>query len=416
MSVTTEILPLTETASPADQAELAAMVAAAYARSEAIYPIGGGTSLDYGLVPKRPGRGLSLANLTGVVDYPARDMTITVEAGIPIARLAETLAAERQWLPIDIPQPEQATLGGLVATAWSGPRRYGWGTVRDYVIGVHAVDGRGTPFKGGGRVVKNVAGYDFCKLLTGSLGTLGVITQLTLKIRPMPERSVLLACQFENLAQAETILAAMVRSQTTPSAIELLTGPAWNDGAALPSLVSGMAGHIVAGLEGTAAEVGWMAEQLAGEWQQQGVRQIDAVTDNAGGLWQRLSEFPAQGEAPLVVKATLRPGKVVEFVAEVQQIDPAASIQAHAGNGIVLVRFSQFASSEVSRTLVGRIQPAAAAAGGHAIVLSCEYAVELTRQAVWGGVEPATAWMQRVKRQFDPKGILNPGRFIYGES
>src|SRR4029078_4080191 len=95
------------------------------------------------------------------------------------------------------PKPEVDTLGGLVPAAFCGPRRFGWGTVRDYVIGCSAVDGRGMPFKGGGRVVKNVAGYDFCKLLTGSLGTLGVITQVTFKIKPLPERSAIVGCTLD---------------------------------------------------------------------------------------------------------------------------------------------------------------------------------------------------------------------------
>ena len=120
-----------------------------------------------------PGRTLDLTGLNRIVDYTPRDMTIVVEAGVRMADLAATLAAEGQHLPIDVPRAGEATIGGVVATNWSGPRRYGHGTIRDYVIGIHAVDGRGTPFKGGGRVVKNVAGYDFCKLLTGSLGTLG---------------------------------------------------------------------------------------------------------------------------------------------------------------------------------------------------------------------------------------------------
>ncbi len=133
-----------------------------------------------------------------------------------------------------MPQPAAATLGGVVATAFSGPRRYGYGTMRDYVIGITAVDGRGTPFKAGGRVVKNVAGYDFCKLLTGSLGTLGVITQVTLKVRPLPERSRVSGVRTARSdAVAERLLAALVDSATTPTAVELLLGPRWREHASL---------------------------------------------------------------------------------------------------------------------------------------------------------------------------------------
>src|SRR5437762_40368 len=151
--------PMADTITPADQSSLLAAVRAAYEAGTAVYPIGGGTSLEYGLSAARPGIELSLAKLNRVIDYPARDMTTTVEAGITMASLAETLAAERQRLPVDAPQADRATLGGLIATNWSGPLRYGHGTIRDYVIGINAIDGRGVPFKGGGRVVKNVAGY-----------------------------------------------------------------------------------------------------------------------------------------------------------------------------------------------------------------------------------------------------------------
>ena len=129
-----------------------------------------------------------------------------------------------------MPQPDAATLGGVVATDCSGPRRYGCGTMRDYVIGISAVDGRGVPFKGGGRVVKNVAGYDFCKLLTGSLGTLGVITQVTLKIKPLPESSALLVCDVRDLRRGRAAAGgagqlghdARGRSNCSP-------GPRWRD-------------------------------------------------------------------------------------------------------------------------------------------------------------------------------------------
>ena len=176
-------LPITETIEPADPLELAATVQSCYDDDVAVYAIGGGTSLALGLPATKPGKGVALSKLNRVVDYPARDMTITVEAGITMKSLADQLATERQRLPIDVPNSQQATIGGVIATNFNGPRRYGQGTIRDYVIGISAVDGRGITFKGGGRVVKNVAGYDFCKLLTGSLGTLGVIHQVTLKLK-----------------------------------------------------------------------------------------------------------------------------------------------------------------------------------------------------------------------------------------
>lgn len=403
----------TDSVHPADQAALAAAVAEAHATGTAIYPLGGGTSQSYGLPASRPGIGLSLSGLNRVIDYPARDMTITVEAGIAMDQLAATLATERQWLPIDAPQSATATLGGVMATAWSGARRYGYGTMRDYVIGTSAVDGRGDVFKAGGRVVKNVAGYDFCKLLTGSLGTLGVITQVTLKIKPLPESSAFLVCDVHDLRMADRLTAAIVNSATTPSAVEVLMGPAWRDDTPLGLLTAGAVGRLAVGLDGTAAEVEWMLAQLAAEWEALGVtaaRSIDG--QQASELWKALGEFPAQGDSPLVVKASLVPSRAVQFAELVLSIDRQASIQIHAGNGIVMARFAQFDAGEVSRSLIGKLQPIAQQSGGSCVVLSSTLS-GLTRQAVWGGTVAASPWMAQVKRQFDPKNILNPGRFVY---
>ena len=185
MDVVSEFLPVTQVFEPESADEICQLVRAAVEQATAIYPIGGGTSLNYGLPARTDGIGISLRMMDQIVDYPAPDMTITVGAGMTMARLNETLAEQGQRMPVDVPQRERATLGGVVATNPSGPRRYGYGTLRDYLIGIEAVDARGEKFKGGGRVVKNVAGYDICRLLIGSLGTLGIITQLTFKLRPV---------------------------------------------------------------------------------------------------------------------------------------------------------------------------------------------------------------------------------------
>ncbi len=410
MSIASDRLSLTETLTPADQAEAAATVRQAYEDGTPIYPIGGGTAIEFGLAAKQPGIGLSLAGLNRAVDYPSRDMTITVEAGIRMADLAAALARQGQRLPVDAAQADAATLGGIVATNFSGPRRYGHGTIRDYVIGISAIDGRGTPFKGGGRVVKNVAGYDFCKLLTGSLGTLAVITQLTLKVKPLAEATAFLSCDIADLAQAEPLLAALVNSQTTPAAIELASGP---DGQSLPAPADGAA-RLLVGFEGSRAEVAWQLGQLRREWQAQGAAGIaEHAGDAAEAIWSQGAEFASQGSAALVVKANVLPSATTRFMQLCRQLDPQVSLLAHAGNGIVLASFPAFTPADTSRWLVQRLQPAVAAAGGNLVVWSCA-AGELTRQAVWGASRDDAEVMRAVKKQFDPRDLLNPGRFVYG--
>lgn len=413
MSIATTNLPLSDTLAPADQAELRAQVQSALASETPLYPIGGGTSLEYGLAAKAPGLGLTLTGLNRVIDYPARDMTITVEAGIRMAELMRLMATEGQRLPIDTPRADEATLGGLIATNWSGPRRYGQGTIRDYVIGIRAVDGHGTEFNAGGRVVKNVAGYDFCKLLTGSLGTLGVITQVTLKVRPVPERSAMVLADLSDLDEADRVLAQLVGSQTTPTAIELLSGRAWNCDD-LGAAAGARPWRLLVGLEGTAVEVDWMIQRLADEWRSLGV-EARSLTDRAQveRLWSALTEFSAESDNPLTVKANVVSSYTTAVLREALAIDPQASVQAHAGSGIVLVRFAELPKGGLLDALVKRLQPTARAGRGNAVVLHCAESAELTHQATWGPPRGDRDIMAAVKQQFDPKNLLNPGRFVY---
>ena len=201
---------IAETIAPADAAAVAEVVRRAAETGTAVYPLGGskGRVCRWSKAPgcaesprtagggcPKSGIHLSLANLNKVIDYTPDDMTITVEAGVTVAELNARLAANRQWLPIDVPRPERATVGGAIAANAAGPRRYAYGTIRDYLLGFTAVDGSGMIFSGGGRVVKNAAGYNMCRLMAGSRGTLGVITQTTLMVRPLPEAAALLACE-----------------------------------------------------------------------------------------------------------------------------------------------------------------------------------------------------------------------------
>jgi glycolate oxidase FAD binding subunit len=382
-------LNLTSTASPATQEELAALVADAYANGMPLYPIGGGTSLDYGLPAKLPGIGVDLKQLNRVIDFPARDLTVTVEAGITMQALRELLAKEGLRLPVDVPHPERATLGGVIATGWSGPRRYGHGTVRDFVIGIRAIDGRGETFNGGGRVVKNVAGYDFCKLLTGSLGSIGIITQVTLKLRPVAEVTSL------HTISGDGLVSAIMHSDITPAAID--------------SRHAGGRDETLVLLEGTSREVEWMSAQLQSIVKVNGKTSLEQYGSALTEVWPAIRDFAAQ-PAPLMLKASVR--NLSRFTTTVSDAFPETKLHAHAASGIVYIAFATFPKDGLSRTLVGQLQPLAAQCGGHIVVLSNPGGQEMTPQSVWGNIGPQLELMQAVKRQFDPRGILNPGRFV----
>jgi glycolate oxidase FAD binding subunit len=412
-------LPLSESYTPATQADLAETVRAAYAAKTPIYPLGGGTALSYGLAARTPGWGLSTAGLSKVVDYPARDLTITVEAGITVAELQKVLAAEGQHLPVDVAQPDVATLGGAIAVNMSGPRRFGHGTLRDYVIGISAVDGRGEEFHAGGRVVKNVAGYDFCKLLVGSLGTLAVVTQVTLKVKPVPMSAAWLAVDTTTFEQAEITLAAVAASRTTPTAVEFLAGSGWNGEADdIGGELSESAGRVLIGLEGTAAETEWMASKLHEELAASGIRTARPVASGKPDSWSdRLVSFGCgkpDGSSPLVLKCNVRPSRIIDLVAEVRRLLPSAGLLAHGANGILLVRLDNTTTiHDIAKPLIGSLQPLAAKCGGQCVVWNSPAPEDLTRAVCWGPARESDVALRRVKQTFDPHGILNPGRFIY---
>jgi glycolate oxidase FAD binding subunit len=401
-----------ETHASTDQARVVEAVRAAYEAAEAIYPVGGGTALDYGNTPSRSGQSLDLTVLNRVVDYTPRDMTIVVEAGVRMAELAATLAAEGQHLPIDVPRAGDATIGGVVATNWSGPRRYGHGTIRDYVIGIHAVDGRGISFKGGGRVVKNVAGYDFCKLLTGSLGTLAVITQLALKVKPKAESAAAVVGECADLAIVESALSRIAMLETPPVAIDVLIGEGWTTESAVRN-------KLVIRLEGTEQETKWLTDEVERAFAAAGCTAAQALSKSqADALWNRQIEFSDRGLAdaddnsPMVMKIAVPPSAVIEMTRSLLAVDATCAIQAHAGNGIVMARFREFRHEHISKSLIAKLRPAAVRFGGSLVVVRSKLE-GLTPHLVWGGRTEGTVLLEQIKRQFDPRNILNPGRFAY---
>ena len=396
--------------------EVVAAIKSCHESDSAIYPVGGGTGLAYGTPPAREGVRIDLKHLNRLIDYPSRDMTVTVEAGMTFQSLADLLKTNQQQIPLDVPQPDQATLGGVIATNVSGARRYGYGTMRDYLIGVQAVDARGDLFKGGGRVVKNVAGYDFCKLLTGSLGTLGIITQATFKLKPISRTSILMACPLADWELADRLLERTVHSETTPTAVEIVCGGAWRETPGLQLLwerTSPAEGLLILGLEGTDEEVAWMRARIRREWKDAGVPWSEEITDQAPDLWRSLAQFQVDDECPLILKISCVPSAVTTLAQSVLQLDADCSLQIHAGDGVLVARMSEFPGAGLAKTVLASLVPLANQNGGNVVVLSNPSGRDMTHQSVWGGIGTRFDVMTRVKQQFDPDGRLNPGRFVY---
>jgi glycolate oxidase FAD binding subunit len=397
---------------PTSVAELGEQVRQSASTGQAIYPLGGRTQLHLGLPPERPGIGIDLTGLAQLIDYPARDMTITVQAGLRIGELQRLLIAERQRLPIDIPHPEQATLGGAIATNTSGSRRLGSGTLRDYLIGISTINDEGQETKAGGRVVKNVAGYDLCKLHTGALGTLGIISQVTLKVRPCPEAQALVTFGCES--SLEKLLDDLHASRTRPMCVDLVNAPVarllrTRSGVLLPE----RPWIVIVGFEDSEHAVNWQIQQLLRELTTAGIHGGEALAGAATEpLWQALTELTAQEQGTLALKASVLSGRVAPFVESAARQWTAGEvlIHAHAGSGVVRLQLmGEGSMGDVQRYLAVLGQEAPS----RLIVQRCPPAWKRTLP-VWGVPGNDVALMQKVKQAIDPRRLFNPGRFVAG--
>jgi glycolate oxidase FAD binding subunit len=388
---------------PPSAAELGGLVREAAAAGRGIYPVGGRTTLEIGQPPAKPGAAISTAALAGIIDYPARDLTVTVRAGTRIAELQRTLAGEGQRLPVDVPDPERATLGGAIAVNQSGPRRFGLGTFRDWVIGVGFVAADGTEVAGGGRVVKNVAGYDLMKLHTGALGTLVVLTRVTLKVTPVPQEQALVSFGLSAAAVGPT-LDRLHASASRPVAVELLNTTA----ARSAGLTFADPWVIVAGFEEKAVTVAWQVETLRRELADAPVRGVDVLRSrDCDPLWAALTQLQSREASRFIWKATVRPSKVAEFVNQVTAEVPYL-IHAHALNGIVWLHAPDEFDPAAGSALAWMDQ-CSTRCGGTEVVRRCP--TEWKRVfRIWGRPGSDRELMRAVKQALDPADVLNPGR------
>ncbi|WZO96923.1 FAD-binding oxidoreductase [Isosphaeraceae bacterium EP7] len=369
----------------------------------AIYPQGGRTSLDYGGLPSRPGVIIDTTGLNRVIDYPHADMTITVEAGLTLSAIAGVLDEHGQRLNVDAPQGDRATIGGIFACNATGPKRLGWGRPRDQIIGISYVSAAGEPVKGGGRVVKNVAGYDLPKLLTGSMGTLGIISQLTLKVRPKPEACALAWRPIDDPAEIERRLASLNMSGTRPVALELLNRAAARRVGG-PVGLPEAAWVLVVGFEDNKASVDWQVDRLQSELD--GCLSVLRDQESAP-LWSALAEFPAAEPGPLSFLANVVPSAVAGLAGS---LDPEAwELGAHAGSGIL--RGHALGDIERADAAIPALRAEAARGKGSVVLTRCP-ADRKEALKVWGDPRPDWHLTERIKKALDPAGIMNPGRFL----
>jgi glycolate oxidase FAD binding subunit len=403
---------------PASLEEVRAVVELMAGAAIPLVAWGGGTAAAVGtpIAPERPGIVLGLGRLQRLVEHEPGDLTATAEAGIPFAALQTALRTRGQWLSLDPPDPERATLGGVMAANAAGPRRHLYGGARDLVIGMTVVTAEGAVVRAGGKVVKNVAGYDLPKLFVGSHGTLAIIVDVTVKLRPLPEDERLVCVRFERLKDAAIAARALMASDLIPSALELLDA----DAARALEGEAPSGALLVVGFDGLREQVEWQCDELAATV---GPLGGDAVRAMSPATWSRLTSISAAalgGMPAALMRMSVMPSQVGEVMEEAAVAARSRGLltacAAHAGLGAI--RVALFSAREG-----GEIAPVAATltdwrnlargAGGHAVLEWAPLAVK-SEVAVWDDAGAAGRIMQRIKGQLDPQNLLNPGRFVAG--
>ena len=377
---------------PADAGEVQACVVRAERDGLVVVPAGLAAHLDVGGPPARVDVLLRLDRLARVVDHQAADMTVTVEAGCPLAMLDATLAARGQWLPLDPPRAVRTTVGGLVAANLSGPLRATQGTVRDLLLGIRVVGGGGALVSGGGRVVKNVAGYDLPKLHIGALGTLGAIVEATFKVRPRPPREEALVVRCRDAADAADLASAFLDVDAPPLWLEI---DGRDDGAAVLSVG-------LAGIEDEVVHARGVALRIA-------AGRTAQVVDDAAARRAELVDFGG-GSWAAMLRVGVLPREVGGVLARLTGAGIPLRFGAHAANGVV--RAAMRDTGGVA-PLVHALRPHVEARGGSVVV---ERAIPAVKQVVdvWGDPGPGLRLMRGVKAALDPAGVFAIGRFVGG--
>lgn len=397
---------------PATQGELQRFLAEnAAGPRQPLTPVGGRTALAYGYPVSEESLVIDTTDLKQVIEFPVRDMTITVEAGIRVDELTEILGREGQRLPIDIAQSNRATLGGALMTNTSGPRRFGYGTFRDYVIGLTAIDAVGTVFHGGGRVVKNVAGYDLCKLLVGSLGTLAIVTQITLKLRPVSESSLLTWATFHDWDELDTVLECLTTSETRPVAVDVLAPAAASEIAGEVGIEATDQPTLCVGFEGLAEDVDWQCTRFREEIESFRPARVESIRDAlACRLWTALTEYGLLTDSPLTFQACVRPSRVVEFLECAERA--GVTVAAHAADGVIRGHFSdRLSARETVSELLSQLRNIARTHDGHVTILDCDPGWK-EHLPVFEFPPATRRLMCSVKATLDPDNLLNRHRMF----
>ncbi len=397
---------------PQTEDEIVDAVQWALAEQAPVEVVGHGSKRDLGR-PLQTEHTIALSNYSGVTLYEPEELVLSAKAGTPIAELEALLAANGQafqFEPMDygplLGQPAgQGSFGGLLATNLCGPRRLKSGSARDHVLGVRVVSGRGELFKSGGRVVKNVTGYDLSKGMANSWGTLGIATEITFKVLPAPETETTLV--IRGLADDEAARAMAIAMSSSGEVASAAHLPGNVAGRVIDGALSGEASTLLR-LEGFAPSVADRATMLKGLLASAGT--IDDISgESSRKLWQEIRDvIPfADGTERPVWRVSMAPMEAYKLVASLRM---GAAVDAFYDwqGGLVWLRMEGEPEAEAVRALIQKY------GGGHATLVRAPITVRAALPVFEPQPAPLAALSKRLKQQFDPSGILNPGRMVAG--
>jgi len=418
---------------PAASAEVVEIARFAKSEKLALIPCGNCTKLGIGMPPARYDIALDVTGLNQIAYYDPGDLTLSVDAGINLAQLADALAKQQQFIPLAVPFFDECTVGGTIASNIGSALRPGYGSARDFLLGAEFVTGAGTFTKSGGRVVKNVTGYDLHKLLIGSLGSLGAITRLNFRTFPLPEGYGHLVSTFSSVDSVVRFQVMVSKSPLTPSSFDMLgpeaaraiaAGLRKDRDAALPPWFAHGAWHVCVGFEGAepilrrytsdlvhyAQQCGASSYHLLGESDQKSVR-VE--------LRELIKLFSRCGPTATIFKINTIPG----FSTDVSMLNVLAArfsipccIFAISSGPLYFALQPGDLSDETTGSLADIASGVFEYAAGHngsASILFCPTALKRVVN-VWGHARNDAALMRRVKNAFDPENVFAPGRFVAG--
>lgn len=381
---------------PANEQQLAAVLRLANDAGLAVIPRGGGTKLSWGNPPTRADIILSTTRLDKIIEHAWADLTVSVEAGCTIDKLQTALAQHGQRLALDPLWPAQATIGGILSTNDSGSLRLRFGALRDLIIGATLALPDGTLASSGGKVVKNVAGYDLPKLVTGALGTLAVITRAVFRLHPLPRNASTLSVSGCTLEETQRLILAVQDSKLAHTALQARI--AQNEEPVVDILFEGTEA-------GIAAQVAQLCE----------LARPATAADPPPSVWNASQElWVSANSAPIAVaKITTLPASIARTIETVKRA--ASSLNAHwkitmQATGVGWLRLN--ATSENLHAVLSDLRFELEHAGGSLAAL--HRPADMQSIDAWGTPGDSLPLMRAVKKQFDPKCTLNPGRFVGG--